>query len=359
MIDSEILFFFTKTSLIKKKKIIIYGLINPYVNLIIKRLKINTDKKYSFFVKDCQFYVIIEDEIENFKYNISNINFILSNDQVIHFKNLELEFPFEKCQLNLNKNTSAIISTMCKDYSHRLEEWIEYNIKLGFSGIVIFNNNENDQNGLHESLDYTISNKTTQEICNKFKEKVILIDFPYKNIMTDKGSLGHWNILQRLTLTIGVNAFKNKCKYIALIDADEFIFLPSKTHIENFLNFNNSTILSKSHLITNRNNNDIINNNVLKLAKYFVRLQDTHGKVILNTNTIEDNEFMLTSHEHKSQIILENDIFHYHVWLNERCIYNENMKEVGSEQFPCTSESDIFRLQNKNLPRRPPFTCKV
>ena len=39
-----------------------------------------------------------------------------------------LSFPFENCNLTLNAD-SAIISTMCKDYSSRLEEWIEYNFQ--------------------------------------------------------------------------------------------------------------------------------------------------------------------------------------------------------------------------------------
>lgn len=49
-------------------------------------------------------------------------------------------------------DTSAIISTMCKDYSSRLEEWIIYNLNLGFTGIIIFDNDYN--NTINESLDY-------------------------------------------------------------------------------------------------------------------------------------------------------------------------------------------------------------
>ena len=38
---------------------------------------------------------------------------------------------------DLNSNKSAIITTMCKNYSHRLEEWIQYNLNLGFSNLII------------------------------------------------------------------------------------------------------------------------------------------------------------------------------------------------------------------------------
>lgn len=34
---------------------------------------------------------------------------------------------------------------------------------------------------------------------------------------------------------IGVNAFRSKCEKIALIDADEFIYIPNKSNIIDFL----------------------------------------------------------------------------------------------------------------------------
>ena len=61
------------------------------------------------------------------------------NTHYIEIKHISVSFPFDNCDISLNSN-SAIISTMCKDYGFRLDEWIKYNLKLGFSGIIIFNN---------------------------------------------------------------------------------------------------------------------------------------------------------------------------------------------------------------------------
>ena len=61
------------------------------------------------------------------------------NTHYIEIKHISVSFPFDNCDISLNSN-SAIISTMCKDYGFRLDEWIKYNLKLWFSGIIIFNN---------------------------------------------------------------------------------------------------------------------------------------------------------------------------------------------------------------------------
>ena len=152
--------------------------------------------------------------------------FIENGIKRMQLEDVYLHFPFENCDLQID-STSAIISTLCKDYSHRLDEWIQYNLQLGFSGIVIFNNDGNRENGLHESTEYCVNNHTTEEICNKYKGKVFVVDFPYSPIPTKV-----WTDIQRVTLTIGVNAFRNKCRNIALIDADEFIYFPNNRNMK-------------------------------------------------------------------------------------------------------------------------------
>ena len=134
----------------------------------------------------------------------------------------------------------------------------------------------------------------------------------------------HYDNIQRITLTIGVNAFYNKCRNIALIDADEFIYFPKKNvKIEDFLKIY-STITMQSNILTNKNNNDILNNNILQLAKYVGK--NLYTKTILHTDKLVENEFIITPHEHPTQTIMnKEDILHYHCWMNHRCIYDETM----------------------------------
>jgi hypothetical protein len=87
---------------------------------------------------------------------LPNIIFYFGTNKTNILSNIFFVFPFDLCDLTLNPNTSAIISTMCKHYSHRLDEWIQYNLQLGFSGIIIFNNDGNKSNLLNEPYDNII-----------------------------------------------------------------------------------------------------------------------------------------------------------------------------------------------------------
>lgn len=94
------------------------------------------------------FYIRIVGKITYLK----NIIFIFFDNKKTTINDITLDFPFLNCDLVLNKNTSSIITTFCKNYSHRLDEWIQCNIRLGFSGIVIFNNNSNTSNKLEQRV---------------------------------------------------------------------------------------------------------------------------------------------------------------------------------------------------------------
>jgi hypothetical protein len=268
------------------------------------------------FRKDkLEFYIKINGEI----LFIPSLTFNY-NSNIVKIESIDIYYPFKYCDLQLD-STSAIITTMCKHYAHRLDEWIQYNLKLGFSGIVIFNNDKNIENGLTEEENSKVY--STKEICNKYKGKVFVVDFdysPFKNT--------HWNKIQRISFCIGVNAFRTKCRNIALIDADEFIFIPSNPgmKIERFLD-NRGTITIKSNILTNKNNNDILDNNILELAKYIG--EDKYTKTILKTSEITENQFINGPHQHHTQTILnKEEIIHYHCWMNKRYEYNTDMKYI-------------------------------
>jgi len=142
--DSNLILF-NKVSLYNKdtKCIKIYGVYNNQKYLQNISIEFSNGNNYYYNWIMCpalHFYLqIFSDEP-----NIDEINVTFHfTDFDIKYKDIVLEFPFLDCKLNLDKNRSGIIITMCKDYSHRLEEWIQYNIKLGYSGIIIFDNTEN------------------------------------------------------------------------------------------------------------------------------------------------------------------------------------------------------------------------
>jgi hypothetical protein len=177
---------------------------------------------------------------------------------------------------------------------------------------------------VEESLQYCKVNGSIKEVCEKYKGKVWAIDYPYGSLPGNSPYT-----LQRIALHIGVNAFLKKCRRIALIDADEFIYLPENpsANIEVFLHQYDSTISMQSNILTNKNNNDILDNNILELARYVG--EDKYSKTILLTSRIEPDEFILTPHDHPTEIRLEKSkIIHYHCWMNERREYDESMEEI-------------------------------
>jgi hypothetical protein len=239
---------------------------------------------------------------------------------------LDLKYPFEKCALNLDKNHSAIISIICRNYYHRLDEWIDYNLRLGFSGIVIFNNDENKRHSLNEGGTHNVYTTDMKNLIEKYGDKLTVVNFPYTSIESCYDSI------QRISLTIGAQAYKNKCRNIAFIDPDEFIHLSVNPtmKIEDFLQRYQNTINMSSNLLTNRSNEDIIDNNVLEIAKYVG--PDKYKKIILYTPRY-NREFIMTPHNYPGETILSKDVIvHYHTWLNDRLVYDEDMIEFNGLQ---------------------------
>jgi len=164
-------------------------------------------------------------------------------------------------------------------------------------------------NTIDESHEYCKINKNKLiEIRNNYKGKVFIVDFPYSPL-----NEYHWNSIQRISLNIGVNEFLNKVRNIALIDADEFLYIPkySTMNIKYFLKKYNTKITTQSNILTNKNNTDIINNNILQIAVFIG--ENRYHKTILYTNDIEEYEFITTPHNHPKELILnKEEIIHYH-----------------------------------------------
>ncbi len=292
-----------------------------------KYIRSNENQKKSF-----DFYFELDGRI-NF---IEHIIFVYKQNSV--FINIYLNFPFEESYLCLKSN-SAIVVTMCKciDDSNRLCEWIDYNLNLGFSGIVIFNNDDNSDEFDKE----IVYNKYNDE----YKQRVFILDFDYKPIKNI-----HWNSIQKVAFNIGVNALRNKCAKIALIDTDEFIYMPKNPYmnIENFLlQYPEQVVTIQSNILTNKNLGDKIDNNVLDIALYIG--EDKYTKVILDTVLLKKWPFQgiffntKGHHNQRNQLILEkDDIIYYHCWINHRTIYKPFMTKIN-----CLKD---MKSQNKKWP---------
>ena len=255
------------------------------------------------------FYVKIRGCFSSFNQKRITITYI-DNTQS---KNIKLYFPFQYFTSRLPKN-SIIVSTMCKDYNNRLTEWIKYNLKLQFDAVIIFNNG-----GIEEN-DYI------RKYSSKKYSKLLIVDYPYNPLKNC-----HWRTIQGVSLCITSYVFKLYSKYIALIDADEFIYIPKENNIKKFLSNYNYSIMIQSNLITNKSNKDSIHNNILSLCKYIGK--DKYTKLLIHSNDINHhNAFIYTPHKginFKSIKLNKNLIIHYHAWVNKRLNYYQNMKKIN------------------------------
>jgi hypothetical protein len=80
--------------------------------------------------------------------------------------------------------------------------------------------------------------------------------------------------------------------------------------------------------VTNQNTDDIINNNIIDIARYIAT--NGYTKSIIKTSSICDgNIFIYTPHSYPGEIIMEEEhIIHYHCWVNERCLYFPHMAKI-------------------------------
>lgn len=263
--------------------------------------------------KNLLFYLKFPGDLAELEKRECSFEFHFSNE-IILTRAFMMHFPFEKIFFPECFN---IISTMCKDYNHRLEEWIQYNLKLGFDGIVIFNN-------------YTNTNdETLAHLQQKYAANMAVIDFPYT-----APSGFHWNNIQGSSLCIGVEGMKQKCNYIALIDADEFIYIPSSNNnnIKEFLSRHVLNLKIESKLITNKGYSDAFDNDVLSTCRFV----GTHKykKSIIRTNQVGDFIHSPHGYDYRDLLLNEHEIIHYHVWENSRCPYNDSMPEFfGLQKF--------------------------
>lgn len=113
--------------------------------------------------------------------------------------------PISKYIFTNNAVNDAVVCAIAFEEELYIDEWIRYNLALGFSHIYIYDNSE------------------TNILKNKQSANVTVINFP-----GDKQMLTSRNIF--------LLQYKNKHKWVAHIDIDEFIVLKKHKNIMDFLN---------------------------------------------------------------------------------------------------------------------------
>lgn len=111
--------------------------------------------------------------------------------------------------------TDAVICCIAKNEGPYLLEWINYNLKLGFSKIYIYDNN-NDKTKLQTYFNNEIF------FSRRIRSKIILIHFP-----------GPQKQIEAYNNFVKYHSYKHT--WVAFIDCDEFIVLKNWEPITQFL----------------------------------------------------------------------------------------------------------------------------
>ena len=254
------------------------------------------------------------------------------------FENIQLHFPFENAFPQFKNDTNInIISTMCRKYNFRLDEWIKYHLDLGVDGILIFDNTNNNGGG-NNGGDQDDS-EDMKLVTDKYGDKVYVFDYPDR-------VQGHWNQLQALSICTGINAMKHRCRYIAITDADEFITV-ANNNFKEFCNSRDKTFEIPCTKVTNKSYCDVIDNNILSLCKYIHPKRDNHKLMIRTSQFLTESNYTVDGismiwcchrlHGHRHT---DGGIHLYHCWVNER------LKQIQKEREKIGLNPNIEEIAN-------------
>lgn len=121
-------------------------------------------------------------------------------------------FPYEGDELKESQQEFAI-ATIVKNEGKYLVEWIEFHRLVGCTKFYIYDNNSDDN---------------SQDILNYYKSLGIVEWFPWPHITS-------WLNTQQLAYCHAIYQSRGKVRWLACIDADEFIFSPLNSNLTKIL----------------------------------------------------------------------------------------------------------------------------
>lgn len=281
------------------------------------------DKIWNSFMRP-DFMFSFEGELSDFKDREFTFRYLGDRHNEPHDRVHTLRFPLNIDLFPfLDASSSVVAVNMCKWYTHRLDEWIQYNLKIGVDAFVIFNNDDNHAASNNEMGVYQQPLRT---VTDKYPGRVLLVDFPFEPLpgwVGKQESKGAVN-MQRVAQTVGLHAVRDKCKYVSLLDSDEFIYVPEDNNLKCITDKYDQTIQLQSNLLLTSGRDHVINNDVLTHARYIG--VDRYRKILVRTSDLNHHvQFMINPHDFNDwpvdvqQIVLpKQEALHYHAWINGR-----------------------------------------
>jgi len=170
---------------------------------------------------------------------------------------LEANEPLSKYVLPKTTVNNAAICCIALNEEPYIDEWIKYHLALGFNHIYIYDNSNN----------YSLKDKQT--------DKVTVIHFP-----------GITKQIEAYNLCIA--QYKNKHKWCAFIDCDEFIVLKRHSNINEFLKeYDNRNSIALSWLMFGTSNEKVYRDEpVTSRFRFCSRMANQHFKCICKLSSI-------------------------------------------------------------------------
>jgi len=169
----------------------------------------------------------------------------------------ETNEPLSKYVLPKTTVNNAAICCIALNEEPYIDEWIKYHLALGFNHIYIYDNSNN----------YSLKDKQT--------DKVTVIHFP-----------GITKQIEAYNLCIA--QYKNKHKWCAFIDCDEFIVLKRHSNINEFLKeYDNRNSIALSWLMFGTSNEKVYRDEpVTSRFRFCSRMANQHFKCICKLSSI-------------------------------------------------------------------------
>ena len=214
------------------------------------------------------------------------------------------------------------IVAIAKNEGDYLEEWLDYYKSVGVSHIYIYDNDSCDN---------------TEDICNKYPNFVT-----YNKIKGKKRQCDAYND--------ALNRYGKLCKYMAMIDCDEFIFAPPT-------NDNVVQKIEKNFLLDNRVGGLVINWEIFGSSNF---IKKPFGKVTDNFLYRASDDF--EKNKHVKTICMPQKVIgfvnpHYAIYLPNYFAVNEE-NEVVKGAFTKEVHNRILRINHYFTKSKEEFMAK-
>ena len=241
-------------------------------------------------------------KIKGHPYSAEDRYTFIFNGKTVH-ERVQLRDPLSN-RLGFAK---CVMATMVKNEGHRIVEWINYHLSLGFEKIIVYLNNSTDG--------------TAQIIESLGNPNIITVPFDYTAFPE-----WHYDNVQRIQLSLNSNILRKFSNWVCFTDIDEFIYICDhrvrrkpliQSYIDDFQSrYPDATALRiNSYFFTNeqasyRPNQDVVANCLLR------SVHTGYFKIVANAKYL--SEFTFSPHDFSGSVTASTDsIYIGHYWIKE------------------------------------------